>query len=51
MVGILFFIHVGIEIVLSKITDRMSKCFGSKVTDLESAENAAALVGTFKRYK
>ena len=50
LVGILFFVNIGIEILLDKIFDKLSKLCGPRKTELEEVD-PAALVGTFKRYK
>ena len=51
MVGILFFVNIGIELLLDKIFHKIADFFGSnKEPDLEF-QDPAALVGTFKRYK
>ena len=49
LVGVLFFVNIGIELLLDKIFEKLSKLFGSRHKDEEI--DPAALVGTFKRYK
>ena len=49
MVGILFFLMIAVEQTFEWLGNQMSKIFGSKKS--EDAEDPAALVGSFKRYK
>lgn len=53
MVGLLFFLMVFILNFMDWLGEQWSKCCGSKKAheDQESAAQAAALVGSFKRYK
>lgn len=51
LVAILFFVNLGIELMLEKLYNKVSDHFGrAKPADVEQPD-AAALVGTFKRYK
>ena len=49
LVGILFMINIGIDLLIDWVSDKLSEMFGKK--KVEDPENPAALVGTFKRYK
>ena len=50
LVGILFFVNIGIELLLDAVFTRITDLFGKRGTDIED-QDPAALVGTFKRYK
>lgn len=49
MVGILFFLNIGLDLLCDAVTEKMENCCGKK--KMADPENPAALVGTFKRYK
>jgi len=51
LVGSLFMLMVGFEIVLQKIEDKCSKMCGRKTLQDAEAPDPASLVGSFKRYK
>lgn len=49
LVGLLFMLNIGLEILCDNITEKLTSIFGKKrVADVE---DPAALVGSFKRYK
>ncbi|XP_059099142.1 uncharacterized protein LOC131893188 [Tigriopus californicus] len=51
LVGIIFFVNVGIEMAFEALCNKMEEIFGRhKMSDIEE-QDPAALVGTFKRYK
>ena len=51
MVGILFMLNIGLDLLIDWVSEAMSNLFCKKkiADDVEKAP--AALVGTFKRYK
>lgn len=49
LVGILFMLNIGLELLFDAICEKCEDMFGSK--KVAKVENPAALVGTFKRYK
>ena len=54
MVGILFFLMLAVEQTFQWLSDQLSNCFGchgKRADDPEDPAQAAALVGSFKRYK
>ena len=52
MMMVLFFVMIAVEQTFVWVDHQLSKCFGSKkANDPEDPAQAAALVGSFKRYK
>lgn len=51
LVGILFMINVGIEVLVDKAKDALTERFGRKRSPNIEELDPASLVGTFKRYK
>ena len=49
MVGILFMVNIGLELLMDWVSEKVTDLFCKK--KVEDPENPAALVGTFKRYK
>ena len=49
LVGILFALNIGLELLFDAICEKCEDMFGAK--KIHKVENPAALVGTFKRYK
>ena len=49
MVGILFMLNIGLELLMDWVSEKVTDLFCKK--RVEDPENPAALVGTFKRYK
>ena len=51
MVGILFMINIGIELLWTAISEKFTEKFSKhKIPDIED-QDPASLVGTYKRYK
>ena len=51
LVGILFFLNIGIELLCDHLANKVTNFMGRhKSGDIEE-QDPAALVGTFKRYK
>jgi len=51
LVGILFFLNIGLDLFLDALKEKLSSAFGDrKEVDIED-QDPASLVGTFKRYK
>ena len=52
MVGMLFFLMLAVEQTFQWLGEQLSNCCGGKkASDPEDPAQAAALVGSFKRYK